>query len=146
MDNTNIQTILTSVTAILAIAAPTVATIITTISNARTKKYEMYMPKVQAAAKRMADAYAKLNRLDCLSGDVNLLDPPIPENNNDLIQDFFAAAYEVMFLVADHSIRKDIIELLGSFQFYKLVSGNQDELLQRISGKLARKITPGLRK
>ena len=142
MDN-NIQTILTSVTAILAIAAPTVATIITTISNAKTRKYEMYMPKVQAAAKRMADAYAKLNRYK-LSDDGNAL--PIPENTDALIQEFSAAAYEVMFLVADKEIHRDIVELLECFRFNKLISGNEDFKFRAISAKLASKITPGLKR
>lgn len=141
MDISIISVILSSLTAFAAVIGQIISAVITVRSRERTKRYEIYAPKVYSTVQRLTAAYSSFpNRVEFTSAGNQERDT-MTESACASFKELSASALELMSLLPDMDIHNQVIVLLESMDSVSYTSEEQDlmfhNLTLSISWKLA---------
>lgn len=129
--------ILTSVTALAAVIGPVISSVINVRSNERTKKYEMYAPKLYTAVQKLTEAYAKFPRKVDFNKTNDLGRGRLDNEYASALRVFCSAAYEIMSLLPSRELHEQIISFLAELEGKRCIGIEQDQKFQQLTESLA---------
>lgn len=137
MDFTIISLALTSFTALAAVIGPIISSIITVRSNERTKKCELYSPRVYDAVHKFTEAYAKLPRKADYDNGSDYRRHELALEYLSAFKDFAHAGYEVMSYLPNDEIHDQIVALIGILDGRRWIGPDHDKDFQKLAAVLA---------
>lgn len=146
MDFNLIPTILTGFTALAAIICPTISTIITVRSNEKTKRYEIYAPKVYSCVQRLTDAFSSYQDVDNYYGYGNDQRRATEKAAADAYRELSSSAYELMSLIPDAALHRQVFAFLAAMDGLPGVSDKEKQLFHDLTLAISLKLASDVSK
>lgn len=140
MDTTLLPTILASVSTLAAIICPTISAVITVRSNEKTKRYEIYAPKVYSCVQRMTAAFSSYQDVDIYNGYGNDQRRSAAKAASDSYRELSSSAYELMSLIPDAALHRQMFAFLAAMDGLPGVSDKEKQLFHELTLAISREL------
>ena len=137
MGITEISLVLTSLTAIAAVLGPIISSVINVRSNERTKRDELYSPRVYEALQKLTEAFGKFPRYHEYARASELGRIAIAKEYTAAYKAFTSATYEIMSLLPNQDIHELSIALLADLDDLTCIVSDQDKQFQKLAKAIA---------
>lgn len=140
MDTTLLPTILASVSTLAAIICPTISAVITVRSNEKSKRYEIYAPKVYSCVQRLTTAFSAYQDVDNYYGYGNDQRSATEKAAADAYRELSSSAYELMSLIPDAALHRKVSAFLDAMDGLPGVSDKEKQLFHELTLAISREL------
>ena len=140
MDTTLLPTILASVSTLAAIICPTISVVIAVRSNEKSKRYEIYAPKVYSCVQRLTTAFSAYQDLGNYYGYGNDQRRATEKAAADAYRDLSSSAYELMSLIPNAALHSQMSKFLDAMDGIPGVSDKEKQLFHDLTLAISREL------